>query len=190
MRIIAGSLKRRSIKAPSGTDTRPTSDRLRESLFSILGSDRVQGARVLDLFAGTGALGMEALSRGALSAVFVEQHPQALKVLYYNIENLGLEDRSRIIKWNIRKDLRCLRNEAPFDLIFMDPPYGRGLTAITLEHLKKSGLLTSASCIICEHTAEDPLPPEKEGFIREDLRVYGKTLLARLSFLSDKEESH
>ncbi|MCW7754789.1 16S rRNA (guanine(966)-N(2))-methyltransferase RsmD [Desulfobotulus sp. H1] len=182
MRIIAGSLKRRSIKAPAGMDTRPTSDRLRESLFSILGRDRVEGARVLDLFAGTGALGMEALSRGADHAVFVDNHPQALHILHQNVQCLGIASQSRIIKWNIRKDLRCLNSEATFDLIFMDPPYGKGLTATALLHLTKTGVLTHTTCIICEHTGDDPLPAPDTGFVSEDSRVYGKTRLTRLSF--------
>jgi 16S rRNA (guanine966-N2)-methyltransferase len=178
MRVIAGRFKRRLLKAPKGMDTRPTSDRLRESLFSILGWERIQGARVLDLFAGTGALGIEALSRGALYAVFIEKNSQTLKVLHENIQSLGLRQESRILRWDIQKDLRCLKGEAPFDLIFMDPPYGRGLTPLALDHLKKTGLLHETSLMVCEHTEEDALPEPDTGFTLLDLRIYGKTRLA------------
>lgn len=185
MRVIAGRFKSRCLKAPRGMDTRPSSDRLRESLFSILGWERMQGIRVLDLFAGTGALGIEALSRGAAQAVFIDQHPEALKALHDNIKTLGLEKESRILRWDIRKNLRCLRDEAPFDLIFMDPPYGKGLTAIALSHLQSSGLVHAASLLVCEHTEDDPLSTI-QGFTLLDLRIYGYT---RLAFLKPTEEN-
>lgn len=187
MRVIAGTFKSRILKAPKGTITRPTSDRLRESLFSILGPGLVRNSRVLDLFAGTGALGIEALSRGAAFAVFIDKAPEALRVLQENIENLGLQNKSRIIRWDIEKNLFCLKNESPFDLVFMDPPYSRGFTARTLLHLKKSGLLSETTRIVCEYTEKDDLLPSEGDFVVEDQRKYGKTLLARLVLQSPDE---
>lgn len=187
MRVIAGSLKSRILKAPKGAATRPTSDRLRESLFSILGFDLVRGSRVLDLFAGTGALGIEALSRGASSAVFIDSSKEAIQVITENIANLGLEEKSRIIRWDISKNLACLKDESPFDLVFMDPPYGRNFTSKALLLLKKGGLVSESSRIICEYTKEDEFPASEEGFMIEDSRQYGKTFLSRLVPLFQKE---
>lgn len=180
MRVIAGTLKSRVLKTPRGRETRPTSDRLRESLFSILGFDLIRESRVLDLFAGTGALGIEALSRGAASAVFIDKSKEAVQIIRENITNLDLEKKSRIIRWDIVKNLSCLRNEDAFDLVFMDPPYGKGLLAPSLRMLKKYELVSEKTRIICEYTEEDRLLSPDEGFVAEDLRKYGKTLLARL----------
>jgi 16S rRNA (guanine966-N2)-methyltransferase len=109
--------------APAGLSTRPTADRIKESVFNILGH-RVQSRNVLDLFAGTGALGIEALSRGATSAVFIDQAKAALTAIRTNIRNLALDNCARVIQWNISNGLKCLRSApVPYDLVFMDPPY-------------------------------------------------------------------
>src|SRR3954453_13668244 len=121
MRVIAGSYGGRTLKAPAGDGTRPTSDRVREALFSILG-DRVAGARVLDLFAGSGALGIEALSRGAASATFVDDAPAALRVLRANLEALG-ED-AEVVRADAVRWLRAASGRAhQYDLVLLDPPY-------------------------------------------------------------------
>jgi 16S rRNA (guanine966-N2)-methyltransferase len=117
MRIVAGSCKGATIYAPKGRDTRPTSDRVREAAFAILGS--VEGAKVLDLFAGSGALGLEALSRGAARATFVESDPAAVKVIERNLEKLGLE--GRILRSDAVRHLA--RTDERYDVIFVDPPY-------------------------------------------------------------------
>ncbi len=137
MRIIAGALKGR-VLAPVQGRTRPTAARVREAIFNILGA-AVAEARVLDLFAGTGALGIEALSRGAAAAVFVEDHPEALKGLRRNLETLGLLDRSQVLPLPVAAALRKLaaRGE-PFDLVFLDPPYGGGVAEATLMALAAS----------------------------------------------------
>ena len=130
MRIIAGEWRGRTIEAPAGRDTRPTSDRAREGLFSMLQSrlGSFEGLRVADLFAGTGALGLEALSRGAAHCIFVEKHRPALDALARNIAKLGAGERT---------DLRAQSIEhvalAPCDVLFMDPPYGRGLAQAALD---------------------------------------------------------
>ena len=125
MRITGGQLRSRALKAPKGTSTRPTSDRVREALFSILG-DECDGARVLDLYAGTGALGLEAISRGAVFAVFVERSKEALLALNANVRALGLENATRVVALPLERAARLLL-AAPaderFDLVFADPPY-------------------------------------------------------------------
>ena len=125
MRVIAGSLGGRRLKAPSGTVTRPTSDRVREALFGMLGD--IEGARVLDLFAGTGALGIEALSRGASHAVFVEQDARATRVLRENLESLGIgEGSAEVRRSGVLGALRSAQaRKETYDLLFIDPPYRR-----------------------------------------------------------------
>ena len=137
LRIIAGAFKGR-ILAPVQGRTRPTAAKVREAIFNILGA-AVAEARVLDLFAGTGALGIEALSRGAAAAVFVEDQPEALKGLRRNLETLGLADRSQVLPLPVAAALRQLAARgAPFGLVFLDPPYGGGVAAATLSALAAS----------------------------------------------------
>ena len=121
MRIIAGSLKRRTLKAPKGDRTRPTADRVKEALFSMLGS--LDGFNVLDLFAGTGALGIEALSRGAARATFVESSLTVVKCMTANVVGLGLAERARIIPALVERAGRQIADNAPYNVIFCDPPW-------------------------------------------------------------------
>src|ERR1019366_8368827 len=123
MRIIAGSFRSRILKAPSGLQTRPTSDRLRETLFNVL-TPRIQGARFLDLYAGSGAVGIEAISRGAAHVSFVEQAPPALKILRANLASLSITSGYRIEAAKVAAFLRAAQKaQQQFDLIFLDPPY-------------------------------------------------------------------
>src|SRR5882757_11539601 len=129
MRIVGGRLRGRTLAAPKSQNVRPTSDRLRESLFNILlhaYGDPVSGARVLDLFAGTGALGLEALSRGAVFALFVDDGADARALLRENVEALGLGGATRVFRRDAVK-LGDSHPIAPFSLVFLDPPYGQGL---------------------------------------------------------------
>jgi 16S rRNA (guanine966-N2)-methyltransferase len=170
MRIVAGTLGGRRLKAPSGRGTRPTSDRVREALFSILGS--VEGVRVLDLFAGSGALGIEALSRGAASAVFVDSDQRAISAVRANLEDLGLEAEAH------RRDaLLYLRSapEAPFGLVFLDPPYSSaGEMAGPLSERLPS-VLTESARIVSESDKRNPLQLTLPLL---DERVYGDTRIA------------
>ncbi len=176
MRIIGGRLGGRRLFSVKGTDTRPTSDPLREAVFNIL-SGLVEGAVVLDLFAGTGALGLEALSRGADSAVFVDHDRRAAAVIRRNLEACGLTGRSRVIRWDAAQSLRPLASQpVPFSLIFMDPPYGGGLAAPALTHLHHVGRVADGAVVVVEHTAGEPMdaPPV---FVAKDRRRYGKTFV-------------
>ncbi len=158
MRIIAGRFRGRRLSAPRGMKIRPTADRVRESLFSIIAA-RVKGARVLDLFAGTGALGLEALSRGAASALFVDTGRPAIAAIRNHIKMLGVSDQCRVIRRDARDTNRLvplLPGGKPADLIFMDPPYGRNLVPACLASLRASGLAAHDGLIIAEHHAADP----------------------------------
>jgi len=155
MRIIAGSLRSRTLNAPAGLGTRPTSDRLRETLFNVL-APRMQGAAFADLYAGSGAVGIEALSRGAAHVTFVERAPAALSVLRANLHKLGLTEGFRIQAGSVKTFLQRLKPEASpvFDLVFIDPPYeAEEEYAGTLSLLGSApgGLLAPDALVIAEH---------------------------------------
>ncbi len=188
MRIIGGRFKGRLLQAPSGLATRPTSDRLRETLFNVLAhgyDDPITGARVLDLFAGTGALGLEALSRGAAFVQFVEEAAVARGLIKANVEALGVAGVTKVY----RRDATYMGPVAPaepFSLIFCDPPYGKGLAALALASALKGGWLVPDALIIVEEKADqtDILP---SGFEEIEERLYGDTKLVftRLARPSD-----
>jgi 16S rRNA (guanine966-N2)-methyltransferase len=177
MRVIGGEFKGRRLLVPRGGKIRPTSDRVREAIFDILGPVWTF-QRVLDLFAGTGSLGIEALSRGAPEAVFVEQGKGALTVLRGNLKALGLQSRAWVLSLAVKRGIAVLgeRGEA-FDLIFMDPPYGKGLVAKTLEEIVQRGILTATGVVVTEHSPrEEILPPL--GLAPSQQRRYGDTALS------------
>jgi len=183
MRIIGGALKRKKLSPVRGNTIRPTADRLRETLFNIL-SARVSGAVVLDLFAGTGAFGIEALSRGAAFAMFVDKNKGSVSLTERNIQQCALESRSRIIKWDIVKNLNCIKSFKPaFNLAFMDPPYSGNIIEITLKNLLKSDCLAPGASIVVEHTSLDPISIISKEVTVVDQRKYGKTLVSFLNYM-------
>jgi 16S rRNA (guanine966-N2)-methyltransferase len=176
MRITGGQYRSRPLKAPKGSLTRPTSDRVREALFSILGS-RAAAESVLDLYAGTGALGLEAVSRGAASAVFVERSKEALAALEANVQSLGVADRVRVLAQPVERAARGLAG-ARFDLIFADPPYAdveSGAAVRALEALIVP-LMSTGALLVLEHASRDP-SPDIAGLVESDARTYGDTSL-------------
>ena len=176
MRIIAGAFKGRRL-APVKGRIRPTAAKVREAVFSILGT-AVGGLRVLDLFAGTGALGIEALSRGAAVAVFVEDHPESLKVLRRNLEDLGLADRTTVWPLPVTTALKKLAGRGErFGLAFLDPPYGGGAAAALLA-LASLSLLTPGARVVVEHSRRESLPEACGGLTRLTVRRYGDTQVA------------
>ncbi len=182
IRIISGDLKGKKLKSVPGLTTRPTTDRVRESLFNIL-SSRVEKAIVLDLFAGTGAFGIEALSRGASTAVFIDENKTAYVTIKKNIESCAMGARSKTIKWNILKNLNCIKNATPsFDLVFMDPPYNQNLVQKTLILLQTSNCLANRALVIVEHTPKEPITLDVLNFDNPDQRKYGNTLISFLTF--------
>lgn len=184
MRIIAGEKRSRKLLAPEGNDTRPTGDRVKEALFSILGA-RVIGARILDLYAGSGAMSLEALSRGAESAVMADQAAKACDVIRKNIEALSYQQQTRLLKMNDKAALALLEKEnAAFDLIFLDPPYKMDVSQ-TVEELILRGLLKEDGLIVAEHARETPPVPVR-GACLLDRREYGITGLS--FFEAEKKE--
>jgi 16S rRNA (guanine966-N2)-methyltransferase len=162
MRIIAGALKGRRLVAPKGATTRPTADQVRIALMDTL-TPRLAGARVLDLFAGAGGVGLEALSRGAAEAVFVERDPRAVAALRENVEALGVGHAARVRRADVLRELAALyRAGERFDVVFLDPPYDAGLVETTLEALGGGGLLLADAWVIAQHFTKRA-PPERLG---------------------------
>ena len=179
MRIIAGTYRSRPLEAPAGQATRPTSDRLRETLFNVL-APRIQGAAFLDLYAGSGAVGMEALSRGAARVEFVERAEPALKVLRANLVRLGLTAGFRVQAASVGAVLRRMKPGAAFDLVFLDPPYDAAAEyAATLGLLggTASGLLAPGGLVIAEHRKKERLEEKYGGLARTRLLEQGDAAL-------------
>jgi 16S rRNA (guanine966-N2)-methyltransferase len=182
-RIIGGRLKGKKLFSIQGNLIRPTGNRQRESIFNIL-SDRIRETAVLDLFAGTGALGLEALSRGAKTCIFIDVHRSAIQIIERNIRACRLEDSTRIIGWNVAKNLRCLNTLGiSFDIVFMDPPYNRGLIAPALQNLHAGGNMKAGSTVVVEHAPDDEIPETGDAFTCYDQRRYGKTLVSFLNYM-------
>lgn len=176
MRIIAGAFRGRRLNAPKDDRIRPTIDRVREAIFSII-FERVTGARVLDLFAGTGAMGLEALSRGADYCVFVDQAAEAIRLIDANIGLCGARDRSRVFHGSADSAIRRLGSENElFDLIFLDPPYGKGTIEKTLE---TAGTIAGEDALaVAESFVKDRIP-DSIGIWQKGLeRRYGDTLVS------------
>lgn len=180
MRIVAGRHRGRRLVAPPGLDTRPTSDRAREALFNILehGRPPLRGCRFLDLFAGTGAVALEALSRGAETALLVEAARPAILAIRANLAAAGEDDhRAKVL---VADAARLRAAPYPFEIAFLDPPYGSGLLAPALGQLVRKGWLAAEARVVCELAAAEPAPALPDGLSLEDERRYGA---ARLLFL-------
>jgi len=183
LRIISGNLKGKKIRSIKGTKTRPTSDRIRESIFNILAFD-IEDACILDLFAGTGAFAIEAISRGAKFAVLIDISKSSVSVIRENFKSCNLGGRNRVIKWDITKNLTCIeRSNPPFNLVFVDPPYEKGFLEPTLLNLHLSYCLKAGGLIIVEHSLREPIPEEPTVFEITDRRKYGKTLVSFLKYM-------
>lgn len=181
MRVVAGTAGGRRLVTPRGMDIRPTSDKVKESMFSILigviGS--VEGCRVLDIFAGTGNLGIEALSRGASSAVFVDSGRQAGSIIPKNLQLTGFTDKGRLVAKDFRSALSMLESLSErFDLVFLDPPYKKGLLEQCLERLGSSRILGDDALVVAEYSSKEEPGSEFGTLHRFDNRVYGDTALA------------
>src|ERR1051326_429651 len=179
MRITAGGFKGRTLVPPKDRNVRPTSDKVRQAIFNILEHKdfsfpfRLEGARVVDLFAGTGAMGLEALSRGARYCLFVDDAAESRALIRQNVEAFGLTGASKIWRRDAAK-LGALDTLAPFDLAFLDPPYRKDLIAPALMGLRDGGWLVSEALVIAE-MAEEENYPSTDGFAVMDDRIYGDT---------------
>lgn len=176
MRVIAGKAKGYRLSAPKGYEVRPTSDRAKEAVFNILG-EKTSGAAVLDLFAGTGSLGIEALSRGAETAVFIEHDSRAVRSILANVQKTLFESETQVIETSAKKALQLLKSqEKQFDLIFLDPPYKIDLAELEtiLSSIVEFNLLNKSGLIIVEHSSRINLSvPEK--LKQAEPRKYGDT---------------
>jgi 16S rRNA (guanine966-N2)-methyltransferase len=177
VRVIAGEFGGRRLVAPRGRGTRPTSDRVREALFMALGG--LDGARVVDLYAGSGALGIEALSRGAAHVDFVESDPGARAALSGNLATLGVEGRARVWPLLLPRGFARLRGAlAEADVVLADPPYGGGPARETLRALGEPGRLRAGVTVVVEHHAKDELPERSGDLTLARTRRYGETAVA------------
>ncbi len=193
MRIIAGTFRSRTLQTPAGLATRPTSDRLRETLFNVL-APRIEGARFLDLYAGSGAVGIEALSRGAAEVVFVERAAAAIKVLRTNLDRLKVTEGFRIDAGSADGFLRKVLASTRFDLVFLDPPYdAAGEYAVTLGLLGGPAcrLLAGGALVIAEHRRKERLEDEYGGLRRTRLLEQGDAALsfyAQMNTVTDERD--
>ncbi len=178
MRVIAGEFKGRRLLSPRGVGTRPTSDRVREALFDVI-APKVEGALFLDAYAGTGAVGVEALSRGASRSVFVECDRGALQALRANLAALGIEDRATVLAEPFARAASNLaREKARFDLVFLDPPYGPGELLRALRHTEARDLLAPGGLVIAEHDTKFLVPALERTLRRARTLRYGGTALS------------
>ena len=181
MRVVGGSYGGRRLR-PAPPGVRPTSDRVREALYARL--EGLEGARVLDLYAGTGALGIEALSRGAKEAVFVDRAPRALAALRANLAALGLGATQRVVRGDaVAVVARLGRDRQRFDLVLLDPPYAAGELGRALEAIEGADLLAAGALVVVEHSRRQPLPRLRR-LAAVDQRRYGDTVISRLAAAS------
>ncbi len=175
MRVISGKARGVQLKTPEGLTTRPTIDRVKEALFSIIQFD-IPGAAVLDLFGGTGQLGIEALSRGAKSATFVDAADKPCALIRENLRRTKLESQGRVLRADYLDYLKRCRED--YDIIFLDPPYAEVFLENALKKITEIDILRSGGIIVTERPLEKELPWEFEGYQRSRDYKYGKTLLA------------
>jgi len=174
MRVIAGLRRGCALKAPVGLHTRPTTDRVKESMFAVIQFE-LQGKRVLDLFAGSGALGIEALSRGAAFAVFVDKDEGSIGVIKENLQKTGFAEKAEIVKKDYLLALKGFTKK--FALVFLDPPYAQGLYESAIAAIGAYGLLEDGGKVIIEYDPKNP-PNIPEGFLIDKEKKYGNTMLA------------
>jgi 16S rRNA (guanine966-N2)-methyltransferase len=180
MRVIAGKFKGRRLLCPSGITVRPTADAAKETTFNLLG-DRVEGSRVIDLFAGAGVLGIEALSRGAHDVDFVERGRTALKYLAKNLDRVGVDGGARILRGDVFAWIAKLHSMSTlYDLAFVDPPYGVGLVARTLHAESESGLVVGGGILVVRHHSKEGVAPLGARYELESERRFGDTLVTIL----------
>ena len=179
MRITGGQVKGRRLASPKGLKIRPSSDQVREAIFNIIGQN-LSGLNVLDLFAGTGSLGLEALSRGAQRVVFIDNSKQSINLIKKNLGLCGFQGCGEILRKDLRKSpqqIQFLRGEM-FDLVFLDPPYGEDLVPFLLEELPAEEILSPRARVVAESSKGDILPRSPGKLEMGDMRLYGDTRIS------------
>jgi 16S rRNA (guanine966-N2)-methyltransferase len=178
MRVIGGNARGRRLKVPKGQPVRPTAAKVKESLFNILARD-LPGAKILDLFAGTGNLTIEALSRGAAEAILVDSSVESGKAIRENLRRLHLTDRTKVWITPVTRAAHLLaRRGETFDMIFLDPPYERNWVGATLKVIARGGLLRQTGVLIAEHSIREQLESRYDSLVLHDQRRYGSTLVS------------
>jgi 16S rRNA (guanine966-N2)-methyltransferase len=201
MQIIGGKYKGKRFLPLRENAVRPTAARVREAVFNIL-SSQIEGAVILDLFAGTGAMGLEALSRGAVFAVFIDINRKMISQMDKSISQLDISRQTKLIRWDISKNLNCIKTPLfnpgqtdcgidtvpdliQYNLVFIDPPYSKGLIAKTLYHLRISRALIPGAIIVIEHDLSESVPTELSAYRKTDQRKYGRTFLSFMAYIGD-----
>lgn len=174
MRVITGTARGVRLLTPEGEQTRPTTDRVKEALFNIIQFD-IEGRSVLDLFAGTGQLGIEALSRGAKDAVFVDNRSDAVKLIKENLRKTKFQDRAAVVTADYASYLQTAKQR--FDLVFLDPPYAESFLENALKRISLIDIVKDGGIIICERPVEKELSEELSGYERSKDYRYGKTII-------------
>ncbi len=185
MRIITGDYRGRKLETPIGTDVRPTTDKVKEAVFNILMND-IWDSICVDLFAGTGNLGLEALSRGAKKCYFCDNSRESLNLIKTNIEKCGARDQSVVLAGDYTKALTRIKEQV--DIFFLDPPYQAGLYEKCLEMIDSLDLLTEEGIIIAEHGVRDQVPEQIGRLTKVKERKYGKTLVSIYRYTAEDEE--
>ncbi|WP_047981370.1 16S rRNA (guanine(966)-N(2))-methyltransferase RsmD [Ornithinibacillus contaminans] len=176
MRVIAGEHKGRQLKAVPGNSTRPTTDKVKEAVFQMIGPF-FHGGSCLDLFAGSGSLGIEALSRGMANCVFVDNNPKAIQTIRENIKTLKLDDQVEVFRAEAFRALNAAgKRDLKFDVIFLDPPYGKIDYVDLLQAIEEQNLLQPSGLVYCEHDASEQLPQSAAGFTIRKQVDYGGTI--------------
>lgn len=176
MRVISGTARGMRLQTPKGLSTRPTTDRVKESMFNII-SFRIRESRVLDIFAGSGALGIEALSRGADSCTFVDSSRESICVINENLQKARLDDRADVISSKVESALSRMSGEK-FDMIFMDPPYCKGFIEPVLLFIVDNNILDADGIVVVEHDSNDKTPESIKTLVKSDERTYGGTTIS------------
>lgn len=179
MRIISGKARGTKLETVEGLKTRPTADRVKEAMFNLIQFD-IQGGKVLDLFSGSGALGLEAASRGAEFVYLIEKNNECHKVIIRNIEKMKMEDSVKLIKSDVFVGMSRLNEK--FDIIILDPPYGKDLVVEVIKHIENSGILSDKGLIVAEHSVDDIIPETLGKFSIFKQKKYGKIMVSIFSY--------
>ncbi len=187
MRITGGQAKSRVLTSPKGLKIRPTTDQVREAIFNIIGQD-LTGLRVLDLFAGTGSLGLESLSRGALSALFIDNSQKSVNLIKKNLAICGYQGSGTVLKWDLRRGIPLNHKliKEIVDLVFLDPPYRNNIIPFLLEELSTREVVSSGSLMVVESSKSERPPVSVENIQMADTRLYGNTRISVYEYEAKK----